>query len=329
MAVQAGGETATLASRLQEHLKERGVASDTVTLKKIGGGASRETWLVQVGSAGSERTLVLRKDAEDGSTVPTPLEHEYVVLRDLAAQGVRVPEPLWYEDEDGHLGVPFYLRKGYEGTSDQRKFSGASAENLSREIAQALAHLHSVDPTKVAIPGLEVPATVDDAIAAEIERWASRLREPQVEPAPHLHEIAWWLRRHRPAVSARPAVVWGDVGVANSICSPDGELLAMSDFELATYGDPLRDVASALWRGVGALAGRDNFISFYEEATGRPVSQERLDYYDVFFNWQVGLFIHTAASGEGEQGRMNLHPSLLKVWAYRMNMHKAMRRMGL
>lgn len=319
------------ASRLTAYLRERSPQATVATVRQIGGGASRETWLVDLEHAtpALPAQLVIRKDTPFESVVPTSLAREYGVLAALAEHGVAVPMPYWFEGDAGRFGAKLYVRQGFDGTSDQRRFQGPAATRLARELGQALAHLHRIDARDVRIPERALPASIADAADEDLERWCAYRRGRAVEPAPLLEEIAWWLRRNRPAADGPPVVLWGDVGVANTVCSPDGGVLALSDWELAGYGDPMKDVAAGLWRGVHRLAGRDTFLDAYVEAGGWDVDDRRLHYYDVFINWQTAVFAHTAIWNPLAAGARNLHPPLLAVWAQRINLFKAARAIGM
>lgn len=319
------------AESLTHYLRRRSADAVVVTLKKIGGGASRETFLAELHAPvdGLPKLLVIRKDTSAGGTVPTTLDREYHVLRALSARHIPVPRPLWYEEDPLVFGAPFYIRQGYQGTSNQKRFSKDAAARLSRELAGALAALHRLNPATLDVPGWTAPESIDEALRLDLARWSDWWQQNAIEPMPFMNEIAWWLRRNQPKNAGKPAVLWGDVGVANTICSPDGHLLAMSDFELACFGDPMRDLATALWRGVGQLAGKDVFLDAYVAAGGRDLDEQRLAYYDVFWNWQVAMFAHAAIAGTTSGSGRSLHPSLLTIWAQRVNLHKAGRRIGL
>ena len=315
---------------LGRYLQSRGHEVTVESLRRVGGGASRETWLVELAGTldGLAPLVLLRRDRPGGATVPTSLEREFDVLRGLFTAGVAVAEPFWYEADDAVFGSPFYLRQGFDGGSDQSLFTGESAHRLSVNLARAIAQMHAADPHAIVAADRPLPITVDDALTAEIEHWYDGWLLATSDPSPFLREVTWWLRRNRPSVAEPPVIVWGDVGVANTVCSPAGEVLALSDFELTTFGDPMRDVASALWRGVGDLAGRDTFLDAYVAASGRAIDEDRIAYYDVFFNWQVAMFIQGAAR-PNQPPQRNLHPALLQIWAQRMNLHKAGRRIGV
>lgn len=317
--------------RVRAHLAARAPSAKVHAVRKIGGGASRETWLVELdpSDSGLPDSVLVRKDTPFEGVVPTTLRREHDVLVALAAAGIRVPRPLWYGDDTDVLGAEFYVRTGYEGTSDQRRFSGESAERLSRELATALAELHQLDPRETALPDGPAPTSITEATQGDVERWYGHWQATALEPMPLLEEVSWWLRRHVPEVEQAPVIVWGDVGIANTICSSDGQVLALSDWELAAYGDPMRDLASGLWRGVGRLAGKEAFLTAYEEAGGYPVDHERLRYFDVLMSWLVAIFTHGAAREGKQAGERSLHPPLLSIWAQRVNLEKAAHRIGL
>lgn len=319
------------AERLTDYLRVHSPQAVVASVRKIGGGASRETWLVRLERPTGELPLILviRKDTPFEGVVPTSLEREFAVLATLSRHGIQVPQPYWFERDEQLFGSKFYVRQGFDGTSNQRAFSGEAARRLSRELAAAVAALHRLDARAVPIAERSLSDTIAEAADEETERWYGYLRQRAVEPVPLLEEITWWLRRNRPAPDGPPVVLWGDVGVANTVCSPEGRVLALSDFELAGYGDALKDVASGLWRGVHRLAGREAFLDAYVAAGGYPIDEQRLHYYDVFTNWQTAIFAHAAIGGSGGAGARTLHRPLLAVWAQRINIHKAARAIGI
>jgi len=307
------------------YLQRRIDQVEVTSVRKIGGGASRETWLVQLArtNGGLPEELILRRDTPTAGVVPTSLHREYEVLRQLSDAGLPVPRPLWFEDEPEDLGQRFYIREGYQGTSDQRRFSGATAERLAKELAEALARIHRTPVDAIELPEGPPAADAAEATLLEVERWYAHWQESALEPAPMYEQLTWWLRRHVAGRGEPTVFVWGDVGVANTICGEDGSVLALSDWELAAYGDPMRDLASGLWRGVGRLAGRSTFLRAYEDAGGFPIDETRLAYHEVFMSWLVAGFTHSATRGSTAGDGRSLHPALLSIWAQRMNLRKA------
>ena len=315
-------------STFNAYLEARGSKGRAASVQRIGGGASRETWLIRLEQPVEELPpeIVVRKDTAFEGVIPTPLEREFTVMRALSKRCASSPAVLVQGDTSWFGAVLAGQDLTAPRTSDG---SPGAAARLSTELARALATLHRLEPQAIPLGDRDVPASVEEAALAEVERWYRHWCDHTIESAPMLEEVTWWLRRSHPATDEDVVVVWGDVGVANTVCSEDGRVLAMSDWELASYGDPMRDLASALWRGVGLLAGREHFLQAYAAAGGRRIDTERIAYYDVFMNWQVAIFSHLSKTTPEAEGTHNLHPNLLSIWAHRINLHKAGRQIGV
>ena len=91
-------------------------------LRQLTGGASRDTWSLDVEAADGERlALVLRRDL-GGLIAPDALSRadEFRLLQLAHAAGVLVPQPRWESADPSVLGAPFFLvllhqtHSGYE-----------------------------------------------------------------------------------------------------------------------------------------------------------------------------------------------------------------------
>jgi aminoglycoside phosphotransferase (APT) family kinase protein len=112
-----------------------------------------------------------------------------------------------------------------------------------------------------------------------------------------------WLVDNRP-VGTAAGIVHGDFRLGNTLLAPDGEVLAVLDWELCTLGEPLADVAYLLrtWStpdaklGPGPLPtalpgfpGTDELASHYAARSGRSVDQ--LDYWMAFTAWRAAAIL--------------------------------------
>jgi aminoglycoside phosphotransferase (APT) family kinase protein len=266
-------------------LRERGWAGD-VELTRIAGGASRETWLVEVGDA----RFVLRRDPP-GSASLVSQESEAQLIRLAAEHGVPTPEILQFEPADGRFGTAGILMEHVGGESvptrllRKPEFEQARA-NLPAQLGEALARIHAI-PTEET--GLEEPA------GSAIDQWEQMLDEIS-DPLPAVEAGLRWLRANAPP-PARAALVHGDFRLGNFILGGDG-LRAVIDWELAHLGDPVEDIGWLCirsWRfgnddlpvaGVGAL---EPFLDAYVRAGGLRPEPERLRFWEVFGNlkWAV------------------------------------------
>jgi aminoglycoside phosphotransferase (APT) family kinase protein len=263
-----------------------------VTLTPIPGGASRETWLVE----GESERWVMRRDPE-GSVSLVPIAEEFFLVDRAREAGVPVPEPVALEQAGGRLGSAGMLMSFVEGTSvaprilRKPEFEQARAR-LARQLAEALARIHSIDPAE--LEGV-LPDPGPDPARAQIDEWERQL-DKIGEPLPGVELGLRWLRANAPE-PAEPRLVHGDFRLGNFIVDESG-LAAVIDWELAHLGDPAEDIGWLCirsWRfgnddrpvaGVGDL---DEFAAAYESAGGGPIDRDRVRYWEVFGNvkWAV------------------------------------------
>lgn len=100
-----------------------------------------------------------------------------------------------------------------------------------------------------------------------------------------------------------PRLVHGDYRLDNVVVDPDGgSVVGVLDWEMATLGDPLTDLASMTlwWDGIGGLdspvaavpgdvpgyPGSDAFVQAYAARTGRDLSK---------FSWYLGFAYYKIA----------------------------------
>jgi aminoglycoside phosphotransferase (APT) family kinase protein len=284
------------AAGVREVLAELGVAgAETAALTEIPGGASRETYAVELNRGdGGSRRFVLRRDPPGAESL-VPQAGEFLLLRLAAEAGVPVPEALHLEPAGGRFGTPGMLLSFVEGQSvaprvlRREELAGARAK-LTAQWGEALARIHAIDP---AASGLPEPGP--DPALAQIEHWEAAL-DAIGEPLPAIELGLRWLRANRPE-PVPPAVVHGDFRLGNFIVDERG-LAAVIDWELAHLGDPAEDLAWLCirsWRfgedsrEVGGVGDLEELFAAYESAGGPPADQDRLRYWSVFGNlkWAV------------------------------------------
>lgn len=243
-------------------------------LRRLSGGASRETWGFSVEEPTGTQHLVLRRDPPylvgSGPTAGgMPLEAR--LFEAASAGGVPVPKLRCFGDADPDvLESGFLVMDLVEGETIARKilrdepYAGARVA-LVRQLGAALARLHAIPIAKVA--GLE-----------ELDRLARyRTVLDTLEYASPTFELAFrWLQEHRPS-GHRRAIVHGDFRLGNVIVNETG-LAAVLDWELAHIGDPMEDLGwlcVRAWRfgGTGVVAGLgalDELFAGYESEGGDP-----------------------------------------------------------
>ena len=269
-------------------------------LRRLAGGASRETWLFTMTTPdGATERLVLRRDPP-GHVIETSRRREFLLLRAAAAAGVAVPRVRWCEEDTAVLGAPFFVMDYVEGETLARRllrdaeYASARAA-LPEQLATALARVHAIKLGVAPLDFLARPAA-DTGAAVELGRYESLFRALAPEPHPAFELALRWLAVRMPATSRR-TLVHGDYRVGNVIFGPEG-LRAVIDWEMVHVGDPLEDLGwlcVRAWRfgadanPVGGLCDRAAFVSIYERAAGVRVDPTAVRWWEVFGNLKWGI----------------------------------------
>jgi aminoglycoside phosphotransferase (APT) family kinase protein len=281
--------------RVGAHLRDQLDAEslEVVSLKRNVGGMSRETWFAEVSGVRNGEpfndSLTLRIDHPEGSVVPVSLEREYRTFAALTPTQVPVAAALWYSEDESLIGrAPFYVRRTVAGSASAGKLFAPGNEQMRHDIgiqlAESLAAVHTLDWHAAGLDEfMDAPKTPEDCALLELAHYESAYRAADPEPMPVVETLFSWLKRNAPHEVQRTSLVWGDVGVGNFIYA-DGRVVALTDWEQAHLGDPMKDWASALWRGVDSLAPREELFAAYEKASGLTVDEERIRYYSVFID---------------------------------------------
>lgn len=236
-----------------------------------GGLSALMTVLEVEGSDGRLSRLVVRevRDAqkERGSL---SLGDEFRLLVALRTFGLPVPPPRLFDDSGTILDLPYCVLDYVEGS---HRVESSDPAATGRLFATQLAAIHRVDgarPELSALPArtekvgrlvAQTPEALDDSVDEGTVRRQLFSRWPPPEPD-------------------RPALLHGDFWVGNLLWRAD-EIVAVIDWEDASTGDPLTDVATTrldlLWAfGPLSMAA---FTEHYLALTGR--SSTRLALWDL------------------------------------------------
>lgn len=274
----------------------------------VAGGRSNLTYVL---SDGTSRWVLRRPPLGHVLATAHDMSREHRVLTALSSTDVPVPRPLLLAD-DRVLGVPFYVMEFADGTvlrerSDLETFSPGAAEALADELVLVLGRLHDVPAAEVGLADLGRP---DGYLERQLVRWSTQLRASHSRDLPELERLGARLSDVLPP-RFESSLVHGDYRLDNVVVAQTGEIVAVLDWEMATQGDPLADLASTVvwWDGLRGLdspvaavpadvpgfPGRERLITEYARATGRDVSA---------LPWYLGFaFYKIAAIFEGIHSR--------------------------
>ncbi len=273
-------------------------AAEVDGLRRLSGGASRETWSFDAVLDGARRSLILQRlrPGASASTTATPIALEAALLRIAADHGVPVAAVI--ADDDGTtLGSPGMVVERLDGETIARKLLrddeyAVARERLGAQVGAALARIHAIPPS--AVPGLRA--------ADQVEQFRTIL-DTLGEPHPAFELGFRWLEANRPA-TAGETVVHGDFRLGNLLVDGDG-LRAVLDWELAHLGDPLEDLGwfcVRAWRfgsplPAGGVATREVLVAAYEGASGTRVDLDALRWWEVLGTLKWGVMCVMQAWG--------------------------------
>ena len=283
-----------------------GFGSAVLVVRQFQGGQSNPTFHLRAGDA----EYVLRKKPP-GRLLPSAhaVEREFRVMAALAGSGVPVPAMrLLCEDAD-IVGTPFFVMDHVPGRifADRVMRAGDPGERRAvyADLARVLATLHGVDWRAV---GLGDFGRAEGYMARQIARWTRQWESSRVEEMPAMDRVAAWLAA-LPPMGDEAAIAHGDFRLGNVILHPtEPRVVAVLDWELATLGHPLADLAYACLTyhlppgptGLTGVLGTDyealgipseeEFVAAYCAAAGRAVPRD-LDVFLVFSMFRLASIV--------------------------------------
>ena len=311
-------------------------------VQQFRGGQSNPTYLLETPAG----RFVLRRKPP-GKLLPSAhaIDREFRVISALHVQGFPVPAPLLYCADAEVIGTPFYVVRHVEGRviwePHMPDATRADRAAVYDAMNAALARLHGFDPAAI---GLSDFGRGESYVGRQVERWSRQYRASQTERIDEMERLIGWLPAHLP----RPApvrLVHGDYRLDNIILAPAHPvILAVLDWELATLGDPLADLAYHLMQwdmppsesgaGTGTLLGHDlgqlgipsraEYLAAYVERTGLDPGPQLPTYlaYNFFrlaaiLQGIVGRVREGTASNENAAAMAPLvRPLAAKAWEF-------------
>ncbi len=272
-----------------------------VSCDRLSGGASQETHRVEIVTDQGTRLLAFRRapgGGDPGVDRTGPGLDVEAALMQLARQA-GVPEPEVVAVLDGSEGMgPGFFMDWLEGEALGARIARSDAFEgtrpiLARQCGEILARIHALD----------VHAA---GIADRLERWTpeSYIRELWQDyqafgtPQPMIDYAARWMLANLPDTD-RVTLVHNDFRNGNLMIRPGTGVVAVLDWEVATLGDPMRDlgwICTNSWRfgvshlPVGGFGTYDDLFAGYEAVSGQPVNRDHVHFWEAFgsFWWAVG-----------------------------------------
>ena len=275
----------------------------------------------QFPSGASNLTYLLKIDGWEGVLRRPPLGpvppkahdmgRESGILSKLGAAYPLAPKPYFFCEDESVIGAPFYVmerRTGvviYESFPEDIRPDEELCRGISRTVVDTLVRLHAVDVEEAGLGDLGKP---EGFLKRQTEAWISRYDKAKTDEIEEVEPLTDWLSRDVPE-SPPPTVIHNDYKLNNLVLDPEDltEVRAVLDWEMATIGDPLFDLAvslsywiepddsdelKAVMPTVTATPGfisRKQFIDRYAEQSGRDLSD--MNWYMVFGYFKLAAIL--------------------------------------
>jgi aminoglycoside phosphotransferase (APT) family kinase protein len=254
-----------------------GAAEGPLRASVLPGGKSNITYDV---TDGDHHWVVRRPPLGHVLATAHDMGREYRVISALAGTTVPVPET-WLLCEDPEvIGAPFYVMAKVAGTAyrtaAQLEAVGADRTRvMATRMINTLADLHAVQPEAVGLADFGRP---EGYLGRQVRRWKKQLDASRSRDLPGADELHAALEARVPAESDA-AIVHGDFRLDNLLIGGGDRVTAVLDWEMATLGDPLTDIALLL--AYQALAHLDTGYAVADASTapGFPDASEIIDAY--------------------------------------------------
>ena len=280
--------------RLVAWLDEQGLeVGAPLAAELISGGKSNVMFRLQRGDS----TWVLRRPAQVAvERADDGMRREFRFLTAFEGTPVPHPAPVALCDDHAVLGCTFYLMALVDGVNPLPVPAWlddpAGRVELTFALTDALAQMHEVDPVAAGIADLGRP---DDFHERQVSRWIRQLDSYEGRELPGLDRVTAWLEANRPGAFV-PTIMHGDYHMMNVMIAPDppARVVAIVDWETATIGDPLLDLAGfyevwTLSTGEGWPTSAE--IAERYAATRGIADLGDLTYYEVLYNFRLAVLL--------------------------------------
>jgi aminoglycoside phosphotransferase (APT) family kinase protein len=301
-----GFDPAAVERYLRDHIEN--LPEGELEVRQFPSGASNLTYLLKIG----DWEGVLRRPPL-GPVPPKAhdMGRESHVLARLHEAYPLAPKPYFFCDDESVIGAPFYVMERRAGVVVDDSLPEGVEPNpqlcrgISRMVADTLAELHAVDPDEAGLGDLGRP---EGFLERQVRGWIGRYEGARTDALEEVGPLTRWLAGNIPE-SPEPAIIHNDYKLNNLILNPDDltDVRAVLDWEMATVGDPLFDLAVSMsyWTeptdpeelkevmptvtSTPGFMSREEFMERYAKKSGRDLSD--MHWYMVFGYFKLAVIL--------------------------------------
>ncbi|WP_406021696.1 phosphotransferase family protein [Nocardioides sp. NBC_00850] len=219
-------------------------AGDELRATLIAGGRSNLTYVV---TDGTQEWIVRRPPLGHVLATAHDMAREYRVMSALQDTSVPVPRTFAMCTDPAVLGADFYVMERCAGTpyrhaAELQSLGPERTRRISERLVDTLVALHAVEPASVGLGDFGRP---EGFLGRQVARWKKQLDASHTRDLPAAEELHRRLAESVPPESAA-GIVHGDYRLDNVLVDDADQVAAVLDWEMATLGDPLTDLALML-----------------------------------------------------------------------------------
>jgi aminoglycoside phosphotransferase (APT) family kinase protein len=250
-----------------------------LSVERLTSGLSSQSYRVEGETNDGPITWVMRVEPEHGVIPPYDITREYRLLQDVDKAGLPVPKMLHLGEDKSVVGGRFLLMSFIVGeiyrSQDPRIVNDpALMASTQEQFVEMAARIHSTPQT--VLPKYK---TGKEAARGLIAICRDRMARTELIPSPILRHTLDILDRDAPDAQ-KIGLLHGDFRLPNLMWH-DGKISGILDWELATVGDPLSDLAFTQTVGMGPCSIEGDLAKRYAEITGIEVDPKKIIYYKL------------------------------------------------
>ena len=277
-------------------------------VRQFSGGVSNLTYLLSY----PDGDLILRRPPKGAhSKGAHDMGREHRIQTALGRVLPYVPRAVALCDDPSVIGTPFYVMERLVGPIPRKELprgvqlSRDQVAALCRNVLDVLVELHSVDLQSTGLADL---GKGPGYVRRQVEGWSERYRGARTWNVGSFEKVMTWLADNQPADRTH-TLVHNDFRFDNVVLDPDDPTrpVGLLDWELATVGDPLMDLANSLGYWIQADDGflmnafrrqpthlpgmmtRQEVVAYYSAQSGERVTNREWAWYEVFGLFRVAV----------------------------------------